>query len=90
MLPLNPSTPLTRSARFIAEEWDAYFNDTSPYPASSAVAGGWRGVLYGNLACVDPRRAWDFFARGDFEGGWLDGGASRTWYLAFAAAVGGF
>lgn len=89
MLPLNPSTALTRNPDFVAEEWAAYFNDSSPYPAST-VAGGWRGVLYGNLACVDPKRSWEFFAQERFDGAWLDGGASRTWYLAFVAAVGGF
>ena len=89
MLPLNPSTALTRQPRFITEEWDTYFNRSSPYPAST-IAGGWRGILYGNLACVDPRQSWEFFAQRDFDGSWLDGGASRTWYLAFTAAVGGF
>ncbi len=89
MLPLNPSTALTRKPNFIAEEWDTYFNSTSPYPVST-IAGGWRGILYGNLACIDPQRSWDFFAQENFDGSWLDGGASRTWYLAFAAAVGGF
>ncbi|CAF9927650.1 hypothetical protein IMSHALPRED_007264 [Imshaugia aleurites] len=88
MLPLNPSTPLTRNPRFIAEEWDTYFNSTSPFPAST-IAAGWKGVLYGNLACIDPRQSWDFFAQQNFDGLWLDGGASRTWYLAFAAAIGG-
>lgn len=88
MLPLNPSTPLTRNPRFIAEEWATYFNSTSPYPAST-IAAGWRGVVYGNLACIDPQRSWDFFAQQDFDESWLDGGASRTWYLAFAAAIGG-
>lgn len=88
MLPLNPSTSLTRSSQFIAEEWETYFNTSSPYPASG-IAGGWRGILYGNLACIDPQQSWNFFAQQDFNGSWLDGGASRTWYLAFAAAVGG-
>ena len=87
MLPLNPSTPYTRKPHFIAEEWDAYFNDSSAFPASNIT--GWKGVLYGNLACIDPKRSWDFFAQEDFKGEWLDQGASRTWYLAFAAAVGG-
>lgn len=88
MLPLSPSTFLTRKPSFIAEEWEAYFNSTSPYPAST-IAGGWKGVLYGNLACLDPQQSWDFFAQQDFNFWWLDGGASRTWYLAFAAAIGG-
>ena len=87
MIPLNPSTALTRKPSFIAEEWETYFNSTSAYPATSI--GEWRGVLYGNLACIDPQQSWDFFAQENFNGIWLDGGASRTWYLAFAAAIGG-
>lgn len=38
-----------------------------------------------NLALIDPRTSFDFFARKEFDPAWLDGGASRTWYLAFAA-----
>ena len=84
MLPLSPSTPFTRSHDFIREEWDVYFNTTSPYPAPR-INGGWKGILYGNLACIDPKAAWQFFSQQDFDGSWIDGGASRTWYLAFAA-----
>ena len=86
MLPLNPSTSLTRKPSFIAEEWETYFNSTSAYPASTI--DGWRGVLMANIGCIDPKQSWDFFAQEDFKGVWLDQGASRTWYLAFAAAVG--
>ncbi len=89
MLPLSPSSALTRNPRFIAEEWETYFNRTAAYPAST-IPAGWRGVIYGNLACIDPQQSWDFFAQQDFDMSWLDGGASRTWYLAFAAAIGGF
>ncbi|MCJ1274857.1 hypothetical protein MMC21_002655 [Puttea exsequens] len=88
MLPLSPSSAYTRPASFILEEWNTYFNHTSPYPASN-IQGGWKGILYGNLACIDPRTAWQFFSQQGFYGSWLDGGASRTWYLAFAAALGG-
>ena len=43
----------------------------------------------GNLGTVNAQSAWDFFSRPDFSMAWIDGGASRTWYLAFAAALGG-
>ncbi|KAK0742339.1 glycosyl hydrolase family 81-domain-containing protein [Apiosordaria backusii] len=33
--------------------------------------------------------AYEFFAGGGFDKGWLDGGASLTWYLAYSAALGG-
>lgn len=53
------------------------------------VGGGWKGILFANLALIDPKAAWNFFARPDFDYSWIDGGASRTWYLAFAAGLGG-
>ncbi|KAL6717521.1 endo-1,3-beta glucanase [Lecanora helva] len=88
MLPLSPAAAYTRPFNFIREEWDTYFNHSSPYPASN-ISGGWKGILYGNLACIDPRTSWQFFSQQNFDGSWIDGGASRTWYLAFAAALGG-
>ena len=68
----------------MTEEWNAYFAENAATPASK-VAGGWKGLLYADLAIIDPRASFDFFAFDDFDPGWLDGGASRTWYLAFAA-----
>lgn len=87
MLPLNPSTPYTRPPKFVAEEWTTYFGPSSPYPASTtAIQGGWKGILYANLALIDAKASWEFFAQAEgFDGSWIDGGGSRTWYLAFAA-----
>ena len=87
MLPLNPSSALTRSPTFIREEWSAFFDDITGIQPASTIAGGWRGILYGNLALIDPAAAWRFFTREDFDAGWIDGGASRTWYLCVAAGV---
>ena len=78
MIPLLPSSPLTRPKQFVREEWDRYFNNGR----ADAVQGGWKGLLYANLALIDPRTAWNFFSRRDFDNLWIDGGASRTWYLA--------
>jgi endo-1,3(4)-beta-glucanase len=86
MIPLNPSSALTRTKQFVQEEWSTYFANGAADPASN-VAGGWRGILYANLAIVDPRTSWDFFAQPNFDNSWLDGGASRTWYLAYAAGT---
>lgn len=83
MLPLLPSSILTRTAKFVAEEWNTYFSNGRV----DSIAGGWRGVLYGNLAIIDPRTAWHFFSQPNFDASWLDGGASLTWYLAFAASA---
>lgn len=84
MLPLHPASPYTRRKQFVQEEWDQYF---ATYAAT--VAGGWRGILYANLAIIDPVTSYNFFAQDGFQNEWLDGGASRTWYLAFAAGLGG-
>ncbi|KAJ5050542.1 uncharacterized protein L3040_002419 [Drepanopeziza brunnea f. sp. 'multigermtubi'] len=85
MLPLLPASTLTRTRQFVREEWDTFFS----HGRADAVAGGWRGVLFANLALVDPRAAWNFFAQPAFDDSYLDGGASRTWYLTFAAGLGG-
>jgi endo-1,3(4)-beta-glucanase len=84
MLPINPSSAFTRTARFIREEWEAYFDADGCTPVTT-VAGGWRGILYANLAIINPKASWEFFAQPNFDPNWLDGGASRTWYLAYAA-----
>lgn len=85
MLPLSPASTLSRPAAFVSQEWATYFDNGRV----DAVAGGWRGILYANLALVDPKSAYAFFAQSNFDDGWLDGGASRTWYLAFCAGLGG-
>lgn len=85
MLPLSPPSTLTRSKTFVAEEWATYFSNGR----ADAVAGGWRGILYANLAIVDPQAAWNFFAAPGFDLGLIDGGASLTWYLAWCAGLGG-
>ncbi|KAF1963501.1 hypothetical protein CC80DRAFT_433136 [Byssothecium circinans] len=85
MLPINPSSTYTRPRKFVQEEWDTYFSNGR----ADQVVGGWRGVLYSNLALVDPKTAYSFFARSDFDNGLLDGGMSRTWFLAYTAALSG-
>ncbi|KAL4963801.1 glucan endo-1,3-beta-D-glucosidase [Aspergillus stella-maris] len=88
MLPLLPTSPYIRSQNFVREEWNAMFASNAAAPAES-VQGGWKGVLYANLALIDPAASWRFFTQPNFDYGWIDGGASRTWYLAFAAGLGG-
>ncbi|KAF9885782.1 hypothetical protein FE257_012364 [Aspergillus nanangensis] len=84
MLPLLPFSAYVRSQQFVREEWEAMFASHAAAPAEE-VGGGWKGVLYANLALIDPDASWKFFAQQDFNYTWIDGGASRTWYLAFAA-----
>ncbi|KAI0395490.1 glycoside hydrolase family 81 protein [Xylariaceae sp. FL0594] len=81
MLPLLPSSKLTRPAEFVKQEWQTYFDKGR----ADAVEGGWKGILYGNLATVDPKTAWAFFADKNFDPSWLDGGVSLTWYQAYSA-----
>jgi len=85
MLPLLPHTPFVRTPTFVEEEWDTYFSKGR----ADAVVGGWKGILFGNYATIDPQGAYKFFSSPDFDPGWLDGGASLTWYLCYAAALGG-
>lgn len=85
MLPLLPSSAYTRNPNFVAEEWHRFFDAGRV----DLIQGGWRGVLYANLALIDPRAAWRFFSQAGFKNEWLDGGASLTWYLAWAAGLGG-
>ena len=86
MIPLNPASAFTRTQSFVTEEWNRYFA-TNNYAAN--VTGGWQGILYANLAIIDAKTSYNFFANPDFDYGSLDGGASRTWYLAYAAGLGG-
>lgn len=80
MLPLLAHTPFIRGPQFVTEEWDELFTD-----GRADVAGGWRGILYGNYATIDPSDAFAFFNQSDFDMSYLDGGASLTWYLAYSA-----
>lgn len=81
MLPLLPQTPLVRTPEFVTEEWETYFSNGR----AQTVAGGWRGILWGNYATIDPRGAYALFSAPGFDPAWLDGGASLTWYLCYAA-----
>lgn len=84
MLPLLPCSAYTRNKTFVADEWNAMFAPNASDPASN-VTGGWKGVLYANLAIADPAASYDFFAQNNFDYSWIDGGTTRTWYLAYAA-----
>ena len=81
MLPLLPSTKLTRPSKFVQEEWSTYFDKGR----ADKIVGGWKGILYGNLATIDNKTAWAFFTDKNFDPSWLDGGVSLTWYQAYTA-----
>ncbi|TLD28793.1 hypothetical protein PspLS_03247, partial [Pyricularia sp. CBS 133598] len=82
MIPLMPFSPLTRSDQFVREEWATYFDNGR----INEMQGGWRGILMGNYAQINPAMAYSFFGSSKFDPGFLDGGASRTWYMAYSAA----
>jgi endo-1,3(4)-beta-glucanase len=83
MIPLNPSSAYTRGSNFVREEWNTYFSNGR----AENVNGGWRSILKANQALIDAQASYDFFASPNFSGEQLDGGASRTWYLAYSAAL---
>ncbi|KAK6525782.1 hypothetical protein TWF281_010826 [Arthrobotrys megalospora] len=84
MLPLTPMSPYIRSKTFCYEEWLRFFEGRT-----ETMNSGWKGVLWANAAIFAPNAAFDFFAGPGFQAVWLDDGASRTWYLVFAAGLGG-
>ncbi|KAF2003700.1 glycoside hydrolase family 81 protein [Amniculicola lignicola CBS 123094] len=87
MLPLSPASVYLRSRTFVQQEWDKHFSN-----GRAMVEGGWRGILYANLALIDPKTSYAFFRdgiQGMWDDAWIDGGASRTWYLVWSAALGG-
>jgi endo-1,3(4)-beta-glucanase len=47
------------------------------------------GIVYANLANINPTAAYEFFTQPDFDMSWIDGGASLTWYIALSAMLGG-
>lgn len=86
MIPLTPISTYIRSKKFVSEEWERHFRNHV-----DSVNDGWRGIVMANRAITDPSEGWKFFA-GESKGwnnGWIDGGASRSWYLTFAAGLGG-
>lgn len=83
ILPISPTSAYLRAKHFVREEWNQFFENTI-----DQVDGGWRGLLYSNLAIVDAPRSYQFFNVADAKN-YLDAGESLTWALAYAAGLGG-
>lgn len=81
MIPLLPSTPFVRVPKFVKEEWDTFFSDGR----IDDIRNAWKGIIMGSYATVEPQKAWEFFSAKDFDPMYLDGGASLTWFMAYAA-----
>ncbi|KAI6782091.1 uncharacterized protein J7T54_003511 [Emericellopsis cladophorae] len=84
MLPIHAPTTYSRSKAFVQEEWDAYFSNGRVDKLDNA----WKSIIYANYATVQPKAAWDYFNKQGFDASLIDGGASRAWYMAYAAALG--
>ncbi|KAI4723595.1 endo-1,3-beta-glucanase [Aureobasidium sp. EXF-10727] len=85
MIPAGfPFSAYVRTQKFVTEEWNAFFSN-----GRANVDGGWRGILYANLATIQPAASYAFFSDPKFNPAYLDGGASLTWYLTYSAALGG-
>lgn len=80
VIPIHAPTGFTRSKNFISEEWDAFFAGSI-----DGIDNAWKGIMYAGYALVDPQASYNFFASDTFNEAWIDGGASRTWYMAYAA-----
>lgn len=84
MIPMTPATALIREKTFVGQEWTSLLA-----PIIDSVDSGWTGILRSNEALFDAVSAYDFFSSDSFTSTYLDGGASRSWYLAFSALMGG-
>jgi endoglucanase Acf2 len=82
-IPLSIQTAVTNIITPASEEWNQYFSNGRV----DSIAGGWRGIIHASQAQFDPLAAFQWFSQQNFDYGWLDGGASRTWYLAYTAAL---
>lgn len=81
MIPILPPTPFVRVPDFVQEEWETYFSNGR----IDEIGNAWKGIIYASYATVEPKKAWKFFSSKEFQPNWLDGGASLTWFMAYAA-----
>ncbi|KAL6454120.1 ACF2 Endo-1 [Candida maltosa Xu316] len=82
MLPITPISSYFRSPQFVKEEWDQKLGGII-----DRIPDGWKGILMLNKALFDPKSAWDWFARDDWDPALIDNGMSRTWSLAYIGGI---
>ncbi|KAH6894429.1 endo-1,3(4)-beta-glucanase [Thelonectria olida] len=85
MIPVLAPSSYVRTNAFITQEWNTFFASGKVDKFNNA----WQSIIYANYAAVDPVKAWNYFNSSSFNTVNLDGGASQTWYMAYAAALGG-
>ncbi|QSL66570.1 hypothetical protein MERGE_000952 [Pneumocystis wakefieldiae] len=79
MLPLTSISPYIRIPSFVKSEWDDKLTSIV-----DTIEDGWKGILYANLAIVDPKKSYEFFSK-NFDKRFLDMGSSLTWYLVYSS-----
>lgn len=84
MLPITPISSYIRKPTFVREEWDQKLASII-----DKIPDGWKGILMLNAALFDPKYAWKWFSRNDWDDRLIDNGMSRTWSLAYIAGIGG-
>lgn len=84
MIPLTPASVIVREKEFVQQEWNSLLASVV-----ESLDSGWAGILRANEALFDPTTSYDFFSSSNFTSSLLDGGASRSWYLAFSGLLGG-
>ncbi|EGX90898.1 endo-1,3-beta-glucanase Engl1 [Cordyceps militaris CM01] len=85
MIPILPVSTVARRSKFVKEEWEAFFSNGRV----DKIDNGWKSLLLGNLATIEPKEAFEVLSGKTFDSRWLDGGVSLTWLLAYSAALGG-
>ncbi|KAJ4360635.1 endo-1,3-beta glucanase [Didymosphaeria variabile] len=91
---LHPSPPPIMFRPILSPKQSAWSSNVKADPLAGGpyVDGGWRGILFSNLALADPKTAYSFFrdgVGGVWDERWVDGGATRSWCLVWCASLGG-
>ncbi|KAH7019239.1 endo-1,3(4)-beta-glucanase [Ilyonectria destructans] len=81
MIPVGAPSMYTRPKTFVQQEWDAYFSNGR----IDKIDNAWKSIIYASYATVNPKTAWNYFNSSAFNTNNIDGGASQTWYMAYAA-----
>ncbi|CAA91245.1 cell wall and ascospore endo-1,3-beta-glucanase Eng2 [Schizosaccharomyces pombe] len=84
MIPTTPISGYLRSPSYVQQDWNAKIA-----PIINTFSNNWTGILWSNYAIYDPKTAYNTFAASTFTADKIDNGASKTWYLAMAAGMGG-
>lgn len=79
MLPVSPANEMTRTKKFVAQEWDQILSKESIVQTQEAV-NAWQSLLFSNYAMVNQQVALDRLSTVP-----MDDGLTRAWALYMAA-----